>query len=604
MAVNIGSYMEQVARHYWGEPNAKLSSRHQLRWGTHGSKSVDLRKGTWFDHEEQEGGGVTHLVRSREGASLSSIADILQRKFGIDKKTEEAIMPRSFVSKCYDYYNADGVLSYQVQRFEPKTFRQRRPDGNGGWINNMRDVDPLPYNLPAVMSSGQKAIYIVEGEKCADRLVREGKIATTNHGGAKNWKPELAQYFLGKNVVVIPDNDQAGMAHANLVVSELTNVAKSVRMVELPGVVEKGDICDWLDAGNTVEHLTILAKKAEPIVEKPKVDDVEIQRDDIFQTYSLSFLRSMPPVEWCIEDVLTKHGFSVMYGEPGAGKSFLALDMALSMAYGEAWQGKASAQGAVLYIAGEGVGGLGKRIHAWQAYHGVGIDAPFFVLPTAVRLREPDEVEKLMRTIDSFGMEFSAVFVDTVARALLGGDENSATDMGMFVDACDAIKKHVGCALMGIHHSGKDVARGMRGSTALLGAVDTSIRVARAENLLSMKMEKQKDAEPCDDMTFRMEEIALIGDSSIVLSRKDDAEFSSKINLGIEEDRALEALRQLFIDRECSEVSHKQWTDKHRSMSRDAGGTRRMRARQRLQDMGIIGVSNGIVREIKKNPGA
>src|SRR6056300_466914 len=116
MAVNIGSYMEQVARHYWGEPNAKLSNRNQLRWGTHGSKSVDLRKGTWFDHEEQEGGGVTHLVRSREGASLSSIADILQRKFGIDKKTEEAIMPRSFVSKCYDYYDADGVLSYQVQR--------------------------------------------------------------------------------------------------------------------------------------------------------------------------------------------------------------------------------------------------------------------------------------------------------------------------------------------------------------------------------------------------------------------------------------------------------------------------------------------------------
>jgi RecA-family ATPase len=134
----------------------------------------------------------------------------------------------------------------------------------------------------------------------------------------------------------------------------------------------------------------------------------------------------MPPIEWMIESIIPQNSLSVMYGEPGAGKSFLALDMALSVAYGRPWHGKAVMPGSILYIAGEGVGGLGKRVAAWQAFYGVDPVAPFHVLPTAVRFREPEDVEKLMRTIDSFNTQFSCVFVDTVARALLGGDENSA----------------------------------------------------------------------------------------------------------------------------------------------------------------------------------
>ena len=83
----------------------------------------------------------------------------------------------------------------------------------------------------------------------------------------------------------------------------------------------------------------------------------------------------------------------------------------------------------------------------------------------------------MLRSIDRVGGDFSAIFVDTVARALPGSDENSATDMGAFVDACDRIRHHTGSAVIGVQHSGKDISRGMRGSSALLGAVDTSIDV-------------------------------------------------------------------------------------------------------------------------------
>ena len=100
---NISAYAETVAVHYWGKPTARRG--HELRWGTHGSKSLDLKKGTWFDHESNEGGGVIDLVRLHEGASLSSIPDTLERKFGIAKRSQESLKPGRYLAKCYDYYN-------------------------------------------------------------------------------------------------------------------------------------------------------------------------------------------------------------------------------------------------------------------------------------------------------------------------------------------------------------------------------------------------------------------------------------------------------------------------------------------------------------------
>jgi hypothetical protein len=598
MTKNIGAYIEEVSTSYWGAPTVR--NRRELRWGNHGSKSVDLQKGTWFDHEAKEGGGVVDLVRREEGATIgNNIASILQRKFGIDRQVQEGLAPRNYLSKIFDYFDEDGVLRYQVQRFEPKTFRQRRPDDKGGWINNMEGVEALPYALPSLLLNKNRAIYIVEGEKCADRLIREGKLATTNHGGANNWKPEINKWFKDRLVVVIPDNDEAGRKHADRVCHNLVGIAAEIRRIDLPGLKEKGDIVDWLDSGNNVEDLRELVEAAAPLEAVDEPDEIEPEAPaNVFETYSIVQIRGLPPVEWTIDGVIPQNSFSVMYGEPGAGKSFLALDMALSVAHNQSWHGRAVWGGAVLYIAGEGVGGLGKRIKAWQAYHGVLCDAPLFVLPTAVRMREDDEVEKLMRTIDGLGVNFSCVFIDTVARALLGGDENSATDMGMFVNACDAIKNHTKAAVIGIHHSGKDVARGMRGSTALLGAVDASVRVSRSDNALSMKMEKQKDAEPIEDLAFDMQKIQIIGDSSIVLEKSESA-VQFRPRLSGAQRIALEALRQAMIDEGKQSVTIKQFHDAHARLAPDDSASR-SKARGRLQEMGVIGISGGMVTEIRE----
>ena len=175
------------------------------------------------------------------------------------------------------------------------------------------------------------------------------------------------------------------------------------------------------------------------------------------------------------------------------------------------------------------------------------------VLPIAVNFRDQSEVEKLMRSIDKAGSGWSIAFCDTVARSLVGADENSSQEMGLWVAAADSIKSHCKCAFVGVHHSGKNVANGMRGSSALLGAVDTSLVVTKDEEYVTIRVEKQKDATPVDDQAFRMTEVAMISGTSVVLERVDgDAvprRSGKEAAAKAQQDMPLMALQKCIIDR-------------------------------------------------------
>jgi len=596
MTSNIGAHIETVAKHYWGEPKERRG--HTLRWGNRGSKEVDLRKGTWFDFENNEGGGVVDLVRMHEGAQLAGIPDVLERKFGIPKQTQKAIQPAQFLSKVYNYADAQGELRYQVLRYEPKTFRQRRPDGNGGWIYNMQDVEALPYNLHGILSRPDKTIFIVEGEKCADKLIDLGAVATTSHGGAGKWKADLNKHFAGRRVVILPDADQAGQKHAQVVTSHLIDVASEVKVVDLPGLSEKQDVYDWLQNGHSPEELRDIVSGTDVITDVITPDGEVLEatdEPDVYPTYNLSYLRNMPPVKWLVDGLLTEHGFGVIYGEPGAGKSFLAIDIALSVAYGRSWHGNPVKQGAVLYIAGEGVGGLGKRVKAWQQHVGIEADAPMYVLPMAVHMTEQEDVEKLLRTIDSLGQQFTLCIIDTVARSLLG-DENSSSDMGMFVSACNAVQRHINGAVVGVHHAGKDASRGMRGSTALLGAVDAALRVKKDEDSFTLQCEKQKDAEPFAEMQFDMVPIAMLGDSSIVIQMSEATQPEQKrARLTNDQQIALDALRDVLFKEKTDRCDIERWKVEHRVKTPDLTAGKRRDARAALQSKRVIFIDDGIV---------
>jgi hypothetical protein len=162
----------------------------------------------------------------------------------------------------YDYCDETGKLIYQVVRTNyPKDFRQRRPDDVDGWIYNIKGVTRLPYNLPSVLAAikADTLIYLVEGEKDVDRLKHEGLTATTNNEGAGKWGDSQSQYFSGANVVILPDNDKVGRDHGTKAARSLCKAgAAQVRIVELPGLLEEGDVSNWLDQGHSITELAEL----------------------------------------------------------------------------------------------------------------------------------------------------------------------------------------------------------------------------------------------------------------------------------------------------------------------------------------------------------
>jgi putative DNA primase/helicase len=165
----------------------------------------------------------------------------------------------------YDYCNEAGTLLFQAVRYAPKRFRQRRPDGNGGWIPNLATVRRVLYRLPeliAGVATGQ-TVYIVEGEKDVERLRALGVVATCNPMGAGKWQEAYSEPLAGAQVVILPDNDAPGRQHAQQVARSLYGTAARVTVLPLPGLLEKGDVSDWLEvSGNTREVLEQLVRKA------------------------------------------------------------------------------------------------------------------------------------------------------------------------------------------------------------------------------------------------------------------------------------------------------------------------------------------------------
>lgn len=178
----------------------------------------------------------------------------------------EPVRPVARIVKTYDYTDEAGNIAYQSCRMEPKKFFQHRPDGKGGWLNNLEGVKPIPYRLPELIRAlGQnKAVFIVEGEKDVDRLRSLDLTATTNSGGAGKWTAEHSKYFpAGSKVIILSDNDKPGRDHARIVARSLHGRGCSVKIIELPGLPEKGDVSDWLDAGHTKDDLIEVYKVAQ-----------------------------------------------------------------------------------------------------------------------------------------------------------------------------------------------------------------------------------------------------------------------------------------------------------------------------------------------------
>ena len=171
------------------------------------------------------------------------------------------------IQEIYNYDNEKGELRHQVVKYKVADsdkalkFKQRRPDGKGGWIWNLKGVKRVIYNLPEIIEKPDKPIFIFEGEKdCNNAKEKLGILATTNSGGAGKWRTEYNQYFKGRPIIISPDNDEVGISHMQGVGKSLKGIAKSIKWLILPGLKEHGDISDWIEQGGTLKELFELVK--------------------------------------------------------------------------------------------------------------------------------------------------------------------------------------------------------------------------------------------------------------------------------------------------------------------------------------------------------
>jgi putative DNA primase/helicase len=239
------------------------------------------------------------LVHSFAGDDPVACRDHVRRKIGLSttttkkKKAKGGARPFSPTIAKHVYRLADSTPYLQVHRLADKSgFPQYHWDGEK-WISGKPKGPKVPYLLPQLIAAAPTTpVYVVEGEKDADNLTKIGFVATCNSEGADNgngnkWTSDLNQYFKDRDVYIIPDNDPQGRKHAEHVARNLDQVAKSVRIVELPGLPLKGDVSDWLESDTAGAKLSKLAKAAplwEPPPESSKEEaeptdiDVEIQR--------------------------------------------------------------------------------------------------------------------------------------------------------------------------------------------------------------------------------------------------------------------------------------------------------------------------------------
>ena len=278
--------MGPVARELLGEPNEDLSTDDDLKFGARGSIAVNLKAGTYYDHSAGEGGGVLDLVMRRRHTDKDGALAWLRERKHIPEPSGMNIVAR------YPYTDPDGKLLYEVVRLDPKDFRQRRPDGAGGWIWKTKGMQLVLYRLPSVLAAIQagKVVYVTEGEKSADALAAAGLTATCAPRGACKWRDEYSPTLAGADVVLLPDNDDAGRKHVAMVAASLRRMSEpsaAIRVLTLPNLPDKGDVFDWLQAGGTVAELAALTDAAlepdtaEPASERQQGDDSGLTEDGI-----------------------------------------------------------------------------------------------------------------------------------------------------------------------------------------------------------------------------------------------------------------------------------------------------------------------------------
>jgi hypothetical protein len=399
------------------------------------------------------------------------------------------------LAATYQYTDEHSALLFECVRYEPKGFRQRRPDGKGGWIWDLNGTRRVLYNLPEVVKAD--SVVLVEGEKDVETARKKfGLVATCNPMGAGKWRPEYAASLAGKRITIIPDSDEPGRKHAEQIAASLQGKAASVAICNLPEGVK--DLSDWL---LSVESLLDLIKKAPAW---------KAGEDDLSLYVSFDEFELAQPANFAIEKVLQLEAVNAIAGLSGQAKTWLALSITRALLFGPGnlWDLFAVKERAerVIYLIPESMTGPFKtRLEKMGLYDEV--RSGRLLVRTLSKGPAPDLKDpRLLRTAKN-----AFVICDTGIRFMQAMEnENSASEAarGLTEDFFQLLRAEAK-AVLSLFHSPESfnlqspmtlesMIRGSGEFGAMLAAAWGVKQTDKIRNVVHLECLKARDFDPCD----------------------------------------------------------------------------------------------------------
>jgi AAA domain len=428
--------------------------------------------------------------------------------------------PKGRLVATYDYTDAAGELLYQVLRYEPKDFRQRQPDVFGdGWIWKRGDRQVL-YRWPELLKFPDATVFICEGEKDADRVASLGHCATTLAGGSI-WTEECVKALAGRDCIILQDNDGKGRERSAAAAQALHGTAKSLRIVALPNLPDKGDVSDWLDTDpRRAETLADVCLNVPIWTPLKSVDDRPAGNNDTAPLVRLQskseFIGGYVAPDWLIDGILQRRYVYSLTARTGDGKTAVAqlITKLVSMPNrGSTFLGRhAVDHGNTVYFAGENPDDLRMRIIADDAKEGRkgATDNCSFIVGTFEIPAMFAECKAKAATMP--GGKIDLVIVDTSAAYFLGEEENSNAQMGNHARTLRTLTELPGqpCVLV-LCHPVKNAADQTqllpRGGGAFIAEMDGNLTLWRTDEVTELWHTGKLRGPGFEPMTFRLEKI-------------------------------------------------------------------------------------------------
>ncbi|MDA8853667.1 AAA family ATPase [Amylibacter sp.] len=469
--------------------------KNELRFGSKGSLSVNLNENIWFDHETQESGGMLDFIVYQGKANDRSSAIRWLEENNL-KGPIKMTNVRKKVIRHHTYRDENGSPLKQAVKYEDGSWKQFGWK-DSDWKPGTKGIRNVPYRLDELHEdASERFLYIFEGEKDVDRARALGLLATCNSGGAKNWSKELNAFVRDREICIVPDNDTAGLSHAQKLYDclKLDDIAATIVTSHLEQLNDKEDFSDWMDKNNNDVDAFLELVDAD-IKNQPTPEQVYLDRFGIKPANAL-FGMHFDPLNFFYDGLIPSVGLTLIAALPKTGKSWFVLNLAkhmdgngLPVHYLAAEDNERRLKDRIEKVFRDGVKHL--------TYHAVmssetplprGVDALF-------------HIEQIVK-----GTGAKCVIIDTVQSILNPSANNKNYDQT--VEEYDALRKlahKLGIAIIVVHHCKKssDVATAplekVIGSIGITGTAETILVMEQQTGTKDCKLYVTgKDVEQCE----------------------------------------------------------------------------------------------------------